>query len=105
MPEIDAISLRSPLEGQLDTHRKYVIAGMDDDDAWRKTFNTAGLDKERQWLMIFDGRYKLVLRPGKGPILFDMEADPLEDTTVAEQYPQVVARLRAHLEKEGIHIS
>jgi arylsulfatase A-like enzyme len=80
MPEMDAISLRSLLSGQTTTHREYVISGLDDDCG--------------RWLMIFDGQYKLVSSPEQAPLLFDLEADPLEDMNIAGQYPEIVARLK-----------
>ena len=47
--------------------------------------------------MVFDGRFKLVVRKGEPPILYDVKVDPLEDVNVAEQHPEVVARLEAIL--------
>ena len=75
---MDAISLRPLLTGETDTHREHVRCGLDD------------------WRMVFDGRYKLVVRNGEPPILYDIEGDPLEDANVAEQHPGG-ARLEAIL--------
>jgi len=36
---------------------------------------------------------------GKGPALYDLQADPTEKTNVVADHPQVVERLRAHLEE------
>jgi len=77
---MDAVSLRPLLEGRTEVHRDCVVAGLND------------------WRMIFDGRHKLVLREDQPPIFYDIHTDPLEDRDIAEQHPEVVARLRKELE-------
>jgi arylsulfatase len=79
LPDMDAISLCSLLSGETDAHREHVSCGLDD------------------WRMVFDGRYKLVVKAGEPPILYDIEVDPLEDTNVAAQHPEVVAWLETLL--------
>jgi hypothetical protein len=49
--------------------------------------------------MLFDGRYKLVLR-ADGPLLFDLETDPMEDTDVSDGNGNVVVTLTELLEEE-----
>ena len=75
MPEMDALSLRNLLEGKAATHREYVLSGLDD------------------WRLVFDGRYKLVIREGDDPILYDLKDDPLEDRNIAAELPEIVERL------------
>jgi arylsulfatase A-like enzyme len=82
MPAMDALSLRPLLNGKTDSHRPYVIAGLDD------------------WRMVFDGRYKLVTRTDEPLVLLDVEADPTEDINCAAEHPNVVAELRAIIERE-----
>jgi arylsulfatase len=73
-----AQSLRPLLEGKTRSHREFVRSGL---NAWR---------------LVGDGRYKLVRGFGpaeKGPLLFDLNADPLENVDIAAKAPDVVARL------------
>ena len=37
--------------------------------------------------------------PGKGPCLYDLDADPKEETNIVESHPEVVKEMRAHLEQ------
>jgi len=99
-PDMDSRSLRGLLEGRTRTHREYALCGL---GAWR---------------LVFDGRYKLIrgFRPDAGAgagkakaaraegnretppdILFDLTADPLEDTNVASRQPDVVRKMRGQL--------
>ena len=75
-PGMDAISLRPALQDGVTDHRDSVLCGLDD------------------WRMIVSGHHKLVLRDGHEPLLYDLQADPWEDTSIAEQQPGVVCRLR-----------
>ncbi len=51
---------------------------------------------------ILNQRFKLVIRDGQIPVLFDREADPAETRNVADQHPEVVTRLAERLgEEEG----
>ncbi|MFP4055495.1 MAG: sulfatase [Candidatus Brocadiia bacterium] len=87
VPEaMDSRSLVPVLTGRAESHRQHLRSGL---NAWR---------------LVFDGRYKLVAgfpvprRKGREaaeapPLLFDLEADPLENENVAEKQPRTVARL------------
>ncbi len=79
LPTMDSQSLLPVLSGSAQNHRDVVISGLDD------------------WRMIYDGRYKLVLSTQRAPLLFDLDNDPWEDTDLAAQRPDVVARLRNQL--------
>lgn len=37
--------------------------------------------------------------PGKGPCLYDLKSDPKETTNVVEKHPDVVAKMKSHLEE------
>lgn len=77
-----ARSIRSLLEGRASKHREFVRSGL---NAWRS---------------VTDGRYKLItgFEPAGGPlVLFDTEAEPREDTNLAEKQPKTAARLREML--------
>ena len=79
------------LEGKTKKHRDFVRSGLG------------------SWRMVFDGRYKLVrgfdaaeVRAARlisggskevPPMLFDLEADPMENSDIAGNAPDVVARL------------
>ena len=79
LPEMDAVSLRPVLEGSSDTHRDHVIAGLHD------------------WRTVRDATHKLVVGAPDGPLLYDLPADPWEDTDLAGSQPQTLARLQALL--------
>lgn len=104
---VDSRSLRPFLSGEVDSHREYVRSGLE------------------PWRMVFDGRYKLILGYDTGedpaivgdatidmtgrqatgflfrrrlpPILFDLSADPEEETNVADRFPDIVDELTGHL--------
>ena len=82
MPAMDAISLRPILKGESAAHRSHVVSGLDD------------------WRMVFDGKYKLISQPDSFSILFDIEADPLEDCNIAEREAEVVERLQRLIDLE-----
>ena len=85
--DMDSRSLRPLLAGTASKHRDHVLSGLND------------------WRMVFDGRHKLVtgFSGRKGPrgeaeeptppLLFNLEADPLENANIAAKAPDVVARL------------
>jgi choline-sulfatase len=111
--DVDSRSLRPYLEGETERHREVVRSGLD------------------PWRLAFDGRYKLIVGyddehdpltggvtgafdPGDdraetrarihertAPILFDLAEDPDESTDIADQYPEVVDRLRSHVDFGG----
>ena len=79
LPDMDAVSLRDLVEGRAERHREVAVAGLGG------------------WRMVFDGRYKLVLGERESPLLFDLEADPMEDVNRAADLRPVVSRLRKAL--------
>ncbi len=82
----DSRSLRPLFEGRTRKHREFVRSGLN------------------EWRAVWDGRYKLVTgfdpaQARKGgetaaPLLFDLEADPLENNNIASREPAQVKRLR-----------
>lgn len=94
--DMDSRSMRPLLEGRTSTHRDYLLSGLN------------------RWRMVWDGRYKLITgfdenRPGPGqapaevvaPLLFDLDADPLENNNLAASQPAEVKRLMALLAVGG----
>ena len=75
-PEMEARSLRPLLAGGTNTHRDHIISALHD------------------WQAILDGRYKLIHQVDSPPRLFDLQADPLEETNIAPQHPEIVNRLQ-----------
>ncbi len=84
LPKMDARSLRPTLEGRDDEHRACVAAGLGD------------------WRMLFDGRFKLVVGKEAPPLLFDLIADPWEDTDLAATFPDQVRRMREQMVREAV---
>ena len=87
--DTDSRSLLPLLGGRTDEHRSHVFSGLG------------------RWRLVFDGRHKLIRghrkarRPAKGSPtvrLFDLQADPHENEDIADQAPEVVARLAALLD-------
>jgi arylsulfatase A-like enzyme len=91
---MEARSFRLVLEGKADRHRDYINSGL---------FN---------WRLVSDGRYKLVrgfdpkIRALGGSarasapstyVLYDLQADPLENKNFADSAPNIVARLAQYL--------
>ncbi|GMU90991.1 MAG: arylsulfatase [Candidatus Hydrogenedentota bacterium] len=95
---MDSRSLRPLLEGHADAARKHAVSGL------------------KEWRLVCDGRYKLVRgfnasKPDKRASgeyqdpesgtaesnstlqLFDLEADPVESTNIAEKHPEIVKLL------------
>lgn len=75
LPDGDAVSLRHVLEGQDEKHRDYVTSGLDG------------------WNMIFDGRYKCIMRETSDPVLFDIHEDPHELVNIAATLAHRVSQL------------
>ncbi len=82
LPEMDSRSLRGVLEGETDEHRKQIVSALG------------------RWRMVFDGRYKLVLRKDMPGVLYDTQSDPKELHDIAGAHPAVVARLAEGLERK-----
>ncbi len=69
LPLMNSRSLRGVLEGKTREHRRCIFSGLGD------------------WRMVFDGRYKLVLRREEPARLYDTKADPHEMHDVAGREP------------------
>lgn len=52
----------------------------------------------RDLVFVRDQRFKLVRAGGRGEQLYDLEADPMEESDVAADHPEVVQRLRRELD-------
>ena len=88
MPDTDAISIRPTLQRTSPTHREFVFSGM--------TMPGGGQD----WDLVWDGRYKLVLRRNGDPLLYDLQTDPREDINLAPAAPPELDRLQTVLKAE-----
>jgi arylsulfatase A-like enzyme len=110
--DVDSRSLRPYLEGEAKYHREVVRSGL---DPWRLAFDgryklITGYDDEHDPLTgdyadWFDSERRgnraesrARIREATDPILFDLVEDPDESTDVADQHPNVVDRLRSHLD-------
>ena len=97
--EMDSRSVRPVLEGKQSGHREHLRSGLE------------------PWRMVTDGKWKLVrgfdesidgyysnndtpayVDMQQFTLLFDLEADPLENENLAEQQPEIVDRLEPHLQ-------
>ncbi len=77
---MDARSLRPVLEGTTASHRPFAVSALGN------------------WRAIRDERHKLVVVADEPPRLFDLDADPWEDTDIAGAHPTIAARLRDALD-------
>jgi arylsulfatase A-like enzyme len=75
LDDMDSISLRPLLDGKCTEHREVLISEF------------------RDWSLVFDGRYKLVLDSKKENLLFDLKTDPLEDHNIASKHPDIITKL------------
>jgi arylsulfatase A-like enzyme len=80
LPDADARPLTDLLSGEANTHRNVLLSA---------------LGRRR---MVTDGRFKLIEQHGAPPRLYDHATDPTEDTSVAEDHPDAVDRLRRAVE-------
>ncbi len=72
---MDSRSFRPLLEGKTRTHREFVLSGLG------------------RWRMVNDGRYKLIRGYEDGPLLYDMQQDPLENANIVKKAAPEAARL------------
>ena len=70
-----ARSIRPLLQGRAKTHRDYISAGL------------------LEWRLVHDQQYKLVRGFENETKLFDVLADPFENTNIAAKAPDIVARM------------
>jgi arylsulfatase A-like enzyme len=82
LPGMDAESIRPVLEGHRQSHRRAVVCGLQD------------------WRLAFDGTHKLVRQDGQPDRLFDLSADPWEETDIAASRPGIVEMLSTALDCE-----
>lgn len=83
----DSLSLREILEGKKETHREYQISELD--------LSEVGLE---EWILISDGRYKLILENHKQIRLYNIEEDPWENLNIAKDNPQIKKRFLKKLD-------
>ncbi len=84
----DSLSLRPVLEGKTSGHRSYITSAL---SPHRKTRNPG----QRQWRMVEDGRWKLILEEDGSSRLFDLETDSTEEHPV--EHLEITDRLKACL--------
>ena len=75
LQEADAASFRNVLQGEAKHHRRVLKSALGD------------------WRMVFDGRFKLVLREGEETLLYDLKEDPGEIEILSEKFPCKVRQL------------
>ena len=80
---VDSLSLKSFLEGKVESHREYVLSGLG------------------KWRIVFDGRYKLIRGFTEEPLLFDLEKEPFENVSIAGEASTEFIRLSEILDKES----
>ena len=77
LPAMDSKSLRSVLESGKAEHRRHITCALND------------------WRMVFDGRYKLVIRKNQPDLLYDLHKDPNETQNLANLEPALVEALKS----------
>jgi arylsulfatase A-like enzyme len=78
----DSLSLRHILEGNDKIHRKYQISALD--------LSKVGV---KEWKMISDGEFKLVVENGDKYRLYNLKDDPWENSDISENHPQILKKL------------
>lgn len=102
VPEaMTARSLLPVLRGESETHREYVVSGLD--RSQREVDISAGHYGAslwvglKQWRAVVTADEKLIDSPDlEYPYLFDVAADPFEQNDLSAQRPESVAALRGH---------
>ncbi|QXD26093.1 sulfatase-like hydrolase/transferase [Opitutia bacterium ISCC 51] len=77
LPKSDASSFAPVLCGKSQIHRRVNKSALND------------------WKLISDGRFKLVLKEGEDPLLFDLKTDPNETNNLASEFPCKVVQLQS----------
>jgi len=83
----DSLSLREILEGKKETHREYQVSELD--------LSEVGLE---EWILISDGKFKLILENHEKIRLYNLEEDPWENHNIAEDNPQIKKRFLKKLD-------
>jgi arylsulfatase A-like enzyme len=88
MPEAkDSQSLRHILEGKDEIHRKFQISALD--------LSKVGV---KEWKMISDGEFKLVVEGGDVYRLYNLKDDPWENNDISEENPLILNKLLKELD-------
>jgi arylsulfatase len=82
----DSLSLRHILEKNDKIHRKYQISALD--------LSKVGV---KEWKMITDGEFKLVVENGDICQLYNLNDDPWENNNISEENPQILKNLLKEL--------
>ena len=82
----DSISLRRILEGKDEVHRKFQISALD--------LSKVGV---KEWMMISDGEFKLVIEDGERYRLYNLKDDPWENNDISEENPLILNKLLKEL--------
>jgi arylsulfatase A-like enzyme len=82
----DSISLRPILEGKDKIHRKYQISALD--------LSKVGI---KEWKMITDGEFKLVVEDGDAYRLYNLKDDPWENNDISKENPLILNKLLKEL--------
>ncbi|WP_165452566.1 sulfatase [Paenibacillus thalictri] len=82
----DAWSFRKVLAGETAVLRETHVSGLDE-----------GPQHAGEWRMVSDGQWKLIAERGRKARLYHIKADPWENHNVAEDYPEIAARLASAL--------
>ena len=98
---LDYLELPAPIEGQGESLRPL----MEGEPGIHRPSFAEALIYFGEKKSIDDGRYRLILSPNSGSVeLFDLAEDPGERRNIAEEHPEITARLRqeltAHLQQQ-----
>ena len=96
LPEMDGVSLRPVLEGDVEEVNDYVFSGLEN----RGSMSQGSAHKLCNFDLIWDGRYKLVTQASEEPALFDLDKDPTESNNIATSKPEITADLLSKLTEE-----
>ena len=83
----DSLSLRHILEGKDEVHRRYQISALD--------LSKVGV---KEWKMISDGQFKLVIENGEIYRLYNKKNDPWENNDISEENPLILNKLLKELD-------
>ncbi len=108
LPNMDARSIVPVLHGHTSRHRTMLHSGLRQTAGLARIYDgKAGWSpekvdapSEKQWEMVWDGRYKLVIEKDQNPIMYDLLSDPDETQDVSQDRPDQYNKLTHAIKNE-----
>jgi len=108
LPNMDAQSIVPVLHGHTSKHRSMLHSGLRQSAGIARKYDgkagwspeTVDAPSEKQWEMVWDGRYKVVIEQDQNPVMYDLLIDPDETQDVSHDRPDVYNDLTTAIKNE-----